>query len=62
VRLDGSVAKTTDGGRRWRRGSPISGEPAAFDLAGGVLYVALHDGTIKQSADEGRTWRLRSAP
>jgi len=26
-----------------------------------ALYVALHDGTVKQSADGGRTWRVRVA-
>ena len=26
------------------------------------LYVALHDGTVKRSADGGRTWAIRSTP
>lgn len=26
------------------------------------LHVALHDGTIKRSADGGVTWAVRSAP
>jgi hypothetical protein len=37
----------------------VGGEPAAFDAASPRhLYVALHDGTIKRSADGGRSWRV----
>jgi hypothetical protein len=51
-----------DGGRFERRGS-IGGQPAAL-LGQGAdgLFVALHDGTIKRSTDEGATWTIRSTP
>lgn len=62
VQLDGTVAQSTDGGRKWARTSNTGGEPAAFDSAGNELYVALHEGTIKRSRDGGRSWRVRSRP
>ena len=40
----------------------VGGEPAAYDSGSDALLVALHDGTIKQSRDGGRTWRVRSKP
>ena len=40
----------------------FGGRPAAFDNGGDVLLVALHDGTVKRSADGGRTWAVRSRP
>jgi photosystem II stability/assembly factor-like uncharacterized protein len=62
VRLDGSVDRSTDGGRSWEQTGDAGGQPAAFEIVGDELYVALHDGTIKRSRDQGRTWRLRSRP
>jgi hypothetical protein len=50
-----------DGGTFVKRGE-VGGRPAAFDNGGNVLLVALHDGTVKQSEDGGRTWRVRSRP
>jgi hypothetical protein len=52
-----------DGGRSWRELGAIGGQPAAF-LAQDEqeLYAALPDGTVKRSADGGRTWSVRSAP
>jgi hypothetical protein len=47
----------------WTEVSEIGGEPAALlAQSENELYVALHDGTIKRSADGGRTWRVRSTP
>jgi photosystem II stability/assembly factor-like uncharacterized protein len=41
----------------------IGGEPAALLAhSPSELYVALHDGTIKQSDDAGTTWTVRSTP
>jgi hypothetical protein len=62
VRLDGSAARSRDGGRRWEGTGAVGGRPAAFESAGDDLYVALHDGTIKRSADGGRTWSVRATP
>ena len=60
--LDGSVARSGDGGRSWKPAGRAGGRPAAFDSAGDELYVALHDGTIKRSTDGGRSWSVRSRP
>ena len=38
---------------------PADGQPAAVDTGTrDELLVALHDGTVKRSADAGRSWRL----
>ena len=59
----GQVFASRDGGRSLRHLGEIGGQPAAL-LAQGPeeLYVALHDGTIKRSADGGATWAVRSTP
>ena len=62
VRLDGSVVRSSNGGRSWEQTGATGGQPAAFESAGDELYVAFHDGTIRRSRDHGRTWRLRSRP
>ena len=47
----------------WVEVGDIDGEPAALlAQSDHELYVALHDGTIKRSADGGRTWLVRSTP
>lgn len=63
VDAEGSVLRSGDEGKRWTRVGNIGGQPAAL-LAQTEkdLYVALHDGTIKQSKDGGRTWSVRSTP
>jgi len=58
VDAKGTVSGSTDGGK-WVSAGKIGGQPAAFEVAGRQLYAALHDGTIKQSADSGRTWTVR---
>ncbi len=58
----GDVSRSRDGGGDWEIVGAIGGEPAAFDSAGDELYVALHDGTIKRSADDGATWTVRAKP
>jgi len=62
VDVAGSVKSSADGGRTWQRVGSIGGEPAALDTAGNDLYVALHDGTVKQSTDGGNRWTVRSQP
>lgn len=63
VDFAGRVLRSDDAARTWRRVGGIGGEPAAFEAAGPTeFYVALHDGTIKRSADGGVTWAVRSAP
>jgi hypothetical protein len=59
----GIVRVASGGIDRWRVQGRVGGEPAA--LAAGPreeLYVALHDGTIKRSTDEGASWSVRGRP
>ena len=50
-------------GNRWSAVGNVNGTPTAFlAQSDDELYVAIHDGTIKQSKDAGRTWSLRSTP
>lgn len=59
----GDVHRSSDQGRRFERRGSIGGQPAAFlAQAADELYIALHDGTIKRSADGGATWTVRSTP
>ncbi len=59
----GQVFVSADGGRKLVSRGEIGGEPAALLAPGGeVLYVALHDGTIKRSSDGGTSWEVRSRP
>lgn len=59
----GMVFASADGGRRLEPRGQIGGEPAAlYARNAGELYVALHDGVVKQSLDGGRTWTIRSRP
>ena len=58
---DGEAFFSSDGSR-WRRAGSAGGQPAAFEAADDGLYVALHDGTVKRSADAGRSWTVRSRP
>lgn len=47
----------------WRTAGSVGGQPSAFDNGRALeLLAALHDGTIKRSADDGRSWTVRSAP
>jgi hypothetical protein len=62
VTLDGEVLLSADDGATFERRGQIGGEPAAFLAQDASLYVALHDGTIKQSGDGGATWTIRSLP
>ncbi|MEX2210242.1 MAG: hypothetical protein WD689_00560 [Gaiellaceae bacterium] len=59
----GQVFASPDGGRTLQHRGEVGGEPAAFlAVDAGDLYVALHDGTIKRSADGAATWTVRSRP
>ena len=60
---DGTVSVSRDSGGTWSRVGEIGGKTAAFEAVGAQdLYVALHDGTVKQSTDGGRRWTIRSRP
>lgn len=59
----GDTYVSPDEGTSWSARGTIGGQPAA--LLGqpfSELYAALHDGTIKRSADGGQSWTTRSTP
>lgn len=58
----GDVSCSSGGGGSWQPAGALEGQAAAFDSAGNDLYAALHDGTVKRSADDGKTWTVRAAP
>lgn len=62
VRGGGDVSCSSDSGGSWQTVGAVEGRPAAFESAGNDLYAALHDGTVKRSADDGKTWIVRAAP
>lgn len=62
VGLDGRLRVSTSAGRDWRETGGVGESPAALEAAGDTLLVALHDGTVKQSRDGGRSWTIRSRP
>jgi photosystem II stability/assembly factor-like uncharacterized protein len=52
-----------DGGERWDEVGSTGGEPQALVAADAkVLYTLLLDGTVKRSADGGRTWTDHVTP
>ena len=62
VDAEGVVSGSDDGGEEWEEVGEVGGQPAAFEAAEDDLLAALHDGTVKQSRDGGRTWSVRSEP
>jgi photosystem II stability/assembly factor-like uncharacterized protein len=59
----GAVHASRDSGKRWSVIGDIGGQPAAFlAQSADELYAALHDGTVKRSADGGRSWDVHSTP
>ena len=52
----GPVQRSRDGGGEWKQVGTTGGEPQALAAAGGVLYAALLDGSIRESRDGGRSW------
>jgi len=63
VEGDGTVSRSDDGGREFRRAGSVGAQPEAFAAAGEQeLYAAVHGGKVVTSADGGATWRTRSTP
>jgi len=63
VGADGRVWRRDGEAASWEMTGSVGGQPAAFDRGrAGELLAALHDGTIKRSTDDGRSWTLRAAP
>jgi photosystem II stability/assembly factor-like uncharacterized protein len=64
-RLDpgGPLMLSTDGGGSWKEVGSTGGEPQGLVAADPkTLYAALIDGTVKRSADGGRTWTDHVTP
>ena len=59
VGATGTVETSDDRGRSWKRGGSIGGQPAALHARDDIVYAAVVDGPILQSADAGRTWQVR---
>ena len=60
VESDGAVKVSGDGGGSWKDLGMTGSEPQAITVApDGTVYVALIDGTLKQSRDGGRTFTDR---
>jgi hypothetical protein len=63
VAVDGAVHASADGGGTWSRRGDVGGEPEAMTLADvegrSVLFVAVSEGRIVESADGGRSFQLR---
>ncbi|MFY9468844.1 MAG: hypothetical protein WAP37_01830, partial [Solirubrobacterales bacterium] len=57
----GSVTRAARPGAKWTDRGTAAGRPAAFDSGGDDLFVALHDGVVKQSPD-GTNWKPRYRP
>jgi photosystem II stability/assembly factor-like uncharacterized protein len=63
IAADGDVSRSDGTGKAWRQVGDLGGQPAAFESEGeSELYAALHDGTVKRSADGGQSWGVRSRP
>lgn len=61
INRQGIVSVASKPGEPFVRVGRVGGEPGAFDVGDNELLVALHDGTIKESAD-GRSWKVRYTP
>ena len=60
---DGRVWRSDATMSSWSPAGAVGAEPSAFDSGRDhELLAALHDGTIKQSEDAGRSWAVRSDP
>jgi hypothetical protein len=63
VAQGGVVHASADGGATWSRRGDVGGEPEAMTLADvdgqSVLFVAVPEGRIVQSADGGRSFEIR---
>jgi hypothetical protein len=59
---EGQTLLSSDRGRRFQRLADVGGQPDAFASAGDALLAALHDSTVKQSTDGGRSWTIRARP
>jgi hypothetical protein len=63
VAVDGAVHASADGGSTWSGRGDVGGEPEAMTLADvdgqSVLFVAVSEGQIVESADSGGSFELR---
>jgi hypothetical protein len=57
----GNVLRSADEGATWVNFGQAAAAPVALHIAEGRLYVALEDGSIRESRTGGRTYRTRLA-
>jgi hypothetical protein len=63
VEGDGTVSRSSDGGRKFERAGSVAAQPEAFAASGQrELYTAVHGGEVVMSTDAGKTWATRSTP
>jgi photosystem II stability/assembly factor-like uncharacterized protein len=56
----GRVLVSRDGGRSVEQRGAVGGQPVAFMATEDAVYVALADGTVMQSTDDGGTFAVRA--
>ena len=60
---NGTVVRSTDGGRHFARVGAVDVQPEAFTAHGPrELYAAVHGGHVVMSRDGGAHWQTRSTP
>lgn len=60
---DGAFLAATSAAGPWQARTALGAPVAALHAAGPeLLFAALHDGTIKRSDDDRRTWTVRTPP
>jgi hypothetical protein len=63
VDSDGTVSRSSGGGREFSRVGSVGAQPEAFAANGErELYAAVHGGEVLASSDGGANWRTRSTP
>ena len=56
IGVDGAVMRSADGGGKWSETGAVEGQPTAFAVHENTLYVAIADGEIRKSTDDGKSW------
>ena len=58
VSPNGAVMRSDDSGGTWQPLGSVEGSPAAFLVAEGEIYVAVHEAGIMQSTDGGKSFEF----
>ena len=57
---DGRIRLSRDGGRTSQVRGSVEGQAVSFIAGGDALYVALADGSVMQSTDDGASFAVRA--